>query len=128
MDLEKQSFISKWSTEHQYYYSTLKPKHSTFAETKAFLKEREFIRKAIDNEDIKSIQDMRNKGVYLSFYLRYAAERGQFNIIRYIGMEDCNEKDWSCCALEAEKRGYVDIVKYAQSKGANAAVKRMISI
>ena len=76
---------------------------------------------AIDNEDLKSIQDSKEITSYqLSLCLVYAIHRKQFDIVDYIEMKCSNLHNiWGRCALNAARDGYIDVVKYAESKGAS---------
>nr|QBK94084.1 MAG: uncharacterized protein LCPAC406_03980 [Pithovirus LCPAC406] len=73
------------------------------------------VKKLIDDEDFKAFQDIESGEDYLPIYMEYAAEKGRFDIVRYIGLKPLNF--WDKCALGAAKGGHIDIFKYAESKG-----------
>ena len=83
----------------------------------------DFIRTAIDNGDLKSIQNSKEVMSYqLSSCLGYAVHRKQFDIVDYI-VSACSHiyGVWNDCAFNAARNGYIDVVKYAESKGADRA-------
>nr|QBK92863.1 MAG: uncharacterized protein LCPAC401_05010 [Pithovirus LCPAC401] len=87
----------------------------------------EHAKKSINNGDFKAFQDITSEGVYLPYYMEYAAEKGKFDIVKYIGSKHSGTpktlKIWNKCACGAAKGGHIDIFKYAESKGvSNAAL------
>ncbi len=81
----------------------------------------DIIRTAIDNGDLKSIQDSKELNLnQLSSFLVYAIHRKQFDIVDYIELKYSNfDNIWGRCAFNAARDGYIDVVKYAESKGAS---------
>ncbi len=80
-----------------------------------------FIRTAIDNGDLKSIQEAKedfNHPLYL--HLAYALHKKQFDIANYIESKYLNKMHpiWDQCAENAAQNGHINVVKYAESKGA----------
>ena len=77
-----------------------------------------FIRTAIDNEDLKSIQESEEiTSPQLFSCLAYAVHRKRFDIVNYIESECSDIHDiWYTCAFDAARDGYIDAVKYAESK------------
>nr|QBK93190.1 MAG: ankyrin repeat protein [Pithovirus LCPAC403] len=79
----------------------------------------DLIRTAIDNEDLKSIQDSEEITLYqLGSCLAYAIHKKQFDIVDYIELK-CPKfhNILGNCAFNAARDGYIDVVKYAESKG-----------
>ncbi len=80
------------------------------------------MREAIDNGDFKAVQDIESKGAYLPSCIEYAAEKGEFEIIKYVGSKHPNcVTIWDDCAVGAAIGGHIDIFKYAESKGASSS-------
>ena len=71
-----------------------------------------WVRKAMEKGDLYKLKYFEEKGIGLDLHIDIAAEKGHFDIVKYILSKYNDEETWSECVIHASQGGHLEIVRY----------------